>query len=256
MLPGERRLEILELLRQNRAISVVDLSRDLASSVATIRRDLTILEKEGKLERTHGGALVGNDEGLVGDESFYMKESVNAAEKAAIAKVAMTMLSDGDSIILDAGSTTQALAKRIGRSDLRLTVVTNSATNIQLLIRNPNITLILLGGQVRLNTLATVGRSAIEALSGLNVRMTFVGVNGLSPTQGLMTPDPEEGDIKTAMIAAGRHCIVLADHSKFRKQAMCRFAPIEKVDTIVTGKKTDSSTMDAYRKAGVRVLEA
>lgn len=234
MLPGERRYQILELLKINRAVTVKELCDALETSEATIRRDLAIMEEEGKLERTHGGAILYEEQDLVNEENYYQKETVHVAEKRSIAERGFQLIQEGDAVLLDSGTTTLELAKLIGRSQMNLTVITNSATFSAILAGNPNLTLILLGGKVRLNTLATVGSIAIEALKRLHVNKAFVGVNGISLENGLMTTDLEEADIKRAMIQSAKETYVITDSSKFKKMAMCRIVPVTMVDAVIT----------------------
>jgi DeoR family fructose operon transcriptional repressor len=256
MLPGERRNEILELLRLNRAITVKELCDALEASEATIRRDLSTLESEGKLERTHGGAILNSDIYMDNEENYQKKESLYSVQKAAIAVKAFEFIKENDSIVLDSGTTTLELARLIGKSDLKITVITNSTTVLSLLTNNPNVDLIVLGGKVRLNTLATVGSIATETLKRLNANKVFLAINGINLTNGLMTPDIEEADIKKAMISSSLERFVLADHSKFKKMAMCQVAPVSMVDYIITDKEVDQELVKQYEMNDVKILQA
>lgn len=256
MLPAERRNEILELLRLNKAITVKELCDALEASEATIRRDLSTLESEGKLERTHGGAILNSDIYMDNEENYYKKESLYSDQKSAIAVKAFEFIKENDSIVLDSGTTTLELAKLIGKSELKITVITNSTTVLGLLTNNPNLDLIVLGGKVRLSTLATVGSIATENLKRLNANKVFLAINGISLTNGLMTPDIEEADIKKAMISSGLERFVLADHSKFKKMAMCQVAPVSIVDYIITDKEVDQELVKQYEMNDVKILQA
>lgn len=255
MLPGERRNRILELLIVNRAITVKELCDSLETSEATIRRDLTIMEEEGKLERTHGGAVLNIDVFLDNEEIYPMKEQMQSSEKASIAAKAFEFIKDNDSILLDSGTTTQELARLIGKSDLKITVITNSTTCSSLLVNNPNLELILLGGKVRLKTLAVVGTTAIEMLKRLHVNKAFVAVNGINVEDGLMTPDLEEAEIKRAMINSAKERFVLADHSKFKRLAMCKIAPVTMVDCVITDAQTDQTMIEKLELNDVKVIQ-
>lgn len=257
MLPGERRNKILELLMINKAITVKYLCDELEASEATIRRDLSTLENEGKLERTHGGAIVTEDiTKLNYEESFYQKESKFAAQKRAIAIRAFEFLEENDSIILDSGTTTFELARLIGESTIKITVITNSTTVSREIANNPNVELIVVGGKVRLNTLATVGSIAIETLRRVNVNKTFVAVNGVTCENGLTTPGFEEADVKRAMLLSGVERFVLVDHSKFRKVAMCQIAPISMVDYIITDRDVDENIVEQFRANDIKMIQA
>ncbi|MDD2534879.1 MAG: DeoR/GlpR family DNA-binding transcription regulator [Eubacteriales bacterium] len=254
MLQGERHLRILEMLRQSRTISVKQLCDSLEASEATIRRDLGTLELEGKLERTHGGAILTGPTRLNVEDSYNQKESMFEAQKRAIAKKAFERLSNHDSIILDAGTTTLELARLIGQSNLQLTVITNSTTVSSVISQNTNVELIAIGGKVRLNVLASVGHLAVEMLRRFNVNKTFVAANGISIESGLTTPDLDEAEVKRAMLECANERIVLADHSKFNRDALCQIAPLSMVDVIITDADIDESILGLYAQNDIEVI--
>ena len=254
MLPGERRNRILELLIINRAITVKELCDSLETSEATVRRDLTIMEEEGKLERTHGGAVLSMDEFLDNEEIYPKKEQMNSSEKAAIAAKAFEFINENDSIILDSGTTTLELARLIGKSNLKITVITNSTTCSGLLSNNQNAELILLGGKVRLNTLAVVGSTAVDMLKRLHVNKAFMAINAINVEEGLMTPDLEEAEIKRAMINSAKERFVLADYSKFKKLAMCKVAPVTMIDCVISDKQLDKTIIEKFELNEVKVI--
>ena len=244
MLAVERRNRILESLKVNQAITVSELCVLLEASEATIRRDLTLLETEGKLERTHGGALV-NETRLNTEDLISQKETLLRDEKAYIAHKAFETLADGDSIILDGGTTTYELAKLIGKSNLKLTVISNSTIVFKELNMNPNLDLIIVGGKVRTNTLAAVGPIAQESFKRFNVEKVFLGTNGVSIDAGLTTTDLDEAMIKSSMIQCAKTRILLADHSKFNKVYLNTFASLSMIDMIITDSETDQVSLKA-----------
>lgn len=255
MLPGERRNRILELLIVNRAITVKELCDSLETSEATIRRDLTIMEEDGKLERTHGGAVLNMDEFLDNEEIYPKKEQMNSSEKAAIAAKAFEFIKENDSVLLDSGTTTLELARLIGKSDLKITVITNSTTCSSLLSNNPNVELILLGGKVRLNTLAVVGSTAVDMIKRFQVNKAFMAINAINLEDGLMTPDLEEAEIKRAMINSAKERFVLADYSKFKRLAMCKVAPVTMIDCVITDTQLDKTTIEKFELNEVKVIQ-
>lgn len=256
MLPGERHQKILELLVRNKSISVASLCDALEASEATIRRDLTTLEADGKLERTHGGAMLNYQSPVEYEATFNQKELLQASHKKAIAKRAFRLLRDNESVFLDAGTTTLELAHLIGQSNLHLMVITNSNTLSQAISANPHVDLYVVGGKVRLNTLATVGTLAVETIKRFNVSKTFIGVNGITVDNGLTTPDMEEAETKRAMLSIGRERIVLADYTKFNSVAMCQIAPISMIDAIVTDKEIQRSFVDSFESNDIKMLIA
>lgn len=234
MLAIDRHEKIMQLLVKNKSISVKTLCDLLQASEATIRRDLTLLENENKLERTHGGAFINDSIKLTYEETFNQKELIASDEKRRIAQRAFEMIKANDSLVLDSGTTTLELARLIGESDIPLMVITNATTISNIISKNEKVEFYVLGGRVRLNTLATVGSMAIEMLKRYNVSKAFVGVNGITIENGLTTPDLEEAEIKKTMLSIAEERIVLTDSSKFQKVARCQITPLSMVDKIIT----------------------
>jgi DeoR family fructose operon transcriptional repressor len=241
MLAIDRYAKIMQLLMKNKTISVNELCETLQVSEATIRRDLTHLENEDKLERTHGGACINDSIRLNYEESFNQKEQIASDEKKRIAKRAFEFIQPNDSIVLDSGTTTLELARLIGESTLPLLIITNATTISTIISQNEQVEFYVLGGKVRLNTQATVGTMAIDMLKRFNVSKAFVGVNGITVENGLTTPDLEEADIKKAMLSIADERIVLTDSTKFQKVARCQIAPLSMIDKIITDTQLSSS---------------
>jgi DeoR family fructose operon transcriptional repressor len=246
MLVGQRRNRIIELLKENHSISVSDLCEILEASEATIRRDLSILENSGKLERTHGGAIYNESNRINIEDVLSSREGKFLLEKQHIAKKAFDLLENHDTIVLDAGTTTYELAYLIGQSNLHLTIVTNSMIVFKELAKNPNVELIILGGKVRTNTLASVGSAAVELMQRLFVDKAFLGTNGISLMEGFTTTDMDEAGIKRAMIQSSKQRIILADNSKFNKVYINQFAPVSMVDVIVTDNQTSKELLNEF----------
>lgn len=257
MLPGERRHKILELLQINKTITVKYLCDTLETSEATIRRDLATLESEGKLERTHGGAMLTDDISRLNyEESYYQKESKFATQKRNIAQKAFEFLEEEDSIILDAGTTTFELGRLIGQSSIKLTVITNSTIISREISSNTNAELIVVGGKVRFNTLATVGSISIETLRRINASKTFLAANGVTCENGMTTPDFEEAAVKKAMLLSGGQRFLLVDHTKFKHISMCQIAPISMIDCIITDQEVDDKTITQFWENDIKIIQA
>ncbi len=255
MIPEERRRRIVEKLKEDQSATVIQLCDLLKASEATIRRDLTLLEEDGKLERVHGGAIINANRPLDIEHTFNEKEGEHLREKQMIAETAFRLLRDNDSVFLDGGTTNQELAKLIGRSRIKVHVFTNSPLFSQYIARNPKAELFIIGGKVRSNTLAVVGQLAIDSISHYRLDKVFIGVNGISPDYGLTTPDYQEADIKRAVLERGRERIIMADSSKFSRVALCEIMPISGVDKIITSRIDDPSLREAIEEAGVAVVE-
>lgn len=254
MLVAQRRNYILDLLKTNRSISVSELCIACEASEATIRRDLAWLEASGKLERTHGGAVTNSSERVFEEDVLTLREGKALHEKQIIAKKAFDLIEDFDSIVLDAGTSTFELARLIGQSDLHLTIITNSMIVFKELANNPNVELIILGGKVRKNTLASVGSVAVELMQRLFVDKAFVGTNGVGLLEGFTTSDMDEASIKRAMLLSAKQRIVLADHSKFNKVYMNQFASISMVDLLITDDLDQSLTQELIEHYDIKVI--
>lgn len=255
MLARERRNKILELLKANQILTVSELCSNLESSEATIRRDLTLLEEEGKLERTHGGAVFSENKTTT-EAKVKSREVIQTQEKIEIAQLAFDLLEEHDSIILDAGTTTLELARLIGQSTLHLTIITNSTIAFTALAENENAELIMLGGKVRSNTLATVGSFAEDMLKRFHVDKVFLGTNGVTLDTGLSTAEMDEASIKRTMLSSAKKRIILADHSKFNKVYMNQIAPLSMADILITDAQTDDELLNAIiRDYEIEVLK-
>ena len=253
MLAINRHEKIMQLLVKNKTISVKTLCDLLQVSEATIRRDLTYLENENKLERTHGGAFINDSIPLSYEETFNQKELIASDEKKRIAKYAFNMIRPNDSLVIDSGTTTLELARMIGESDLPLLLITNATTIASIISTNDKVEFYVLGGKVRLNTLATVGSLTMQMLNRFNVNKAFVGVNGITVENGLTTPDLEEAEIKKLMLSIADERIILTDSTKFQKVARCQIAPLSMVDKIITDTKLNNLSYEQFRQHDISI---
>lgn len=253
MFPEERRQWLVERARAAGRLDVAEVSDELNVAVETIRRDLNLLESHGLVRRVHGGAIpverVGY-EGALAARAVAMSE-----EKARLAKAAMDLLEDAESVYLDEGSTVQVLVDRLP-TDRPLTVVTNAMPTAVALAARPNVTLYVLGGRVRNHTLGSVEHWAIGMLADLSIDLAFIGANGISVEHGLTTPDPAVAAVKNAAIAAARRSVLLADRNKFGVVSFCRFARVQDLAAIVTDSGLEAGEVAAYTATGVQVIQA
>nr|WP_206327831.1 DeoR/GlpR family DNA-binding transcription regulator [Streptomyces sp. S3(2020)] len=245
---AERRHQlILRALRSGGTASVAELAERLDSSAATIRRDLLKLEADGLLTRVHGGAVI-DEERAPFDEAA----EVLVAEKDAIAARAATLIEDGQSIILDSGTTVHRLARRLhGR---RLTVITNNLAVYDELIGDETIDLMLLGGMVIRESRMLDGFMAEDNLRQVHADWLFMGACGLRPGGQVMDTTVAEVPARRAMIAAGDKVVLLADRSKFPGTGMVKICDPEDLDAIVTDAPEDDATCTSLREAGVTVI--
>lgn len=253
MFPEERRRRILERMRSGEAVKVSDLASELGVSEVSIRRDLRELERSGLLARIHGGALP--TEGTTTEPTFAEKTTRNLAEKVAIARAAASLVQDGESIILDAGTTTLEIARQL-RSRKNLTVVTNAFHVAAELGDCPGIEVIVTGGAVKGNTLALVGPLAEQTLESINVDRVFLAANGIDLKRGITTPTGTEAAVKRKMIAAAHQVILVADHTKWGKVAFVTIAPLTAAQVLVTDEAFDPQSARELTARGVEVVIA
>ncbi|MGH2749027.1 MAG: DeoR/GlpR family DNA-binding transcription regulator [Actinomycetota bacterium] len=253
MYQEERRHSIAELVRRDGRGDAAELAARFRVTQETVRRDLIDLEQRGVLRRVHGGAIPVERFRL--EPAVAEKAGLMAEEKRRIAAAALEYIPRGGSILLDAGTTTGALAAMIP-SDRDLTVVTNSLPNAMTVAARPSLNLLLVGGRVRGRTLADVDDWALRSLSDLSVDVAFIAANGVSVERGLSTPDLSEAAVKRAMVATGRRVVLLADHTKVGDQHFARFAEITDVDIFVTDRGLSANEVEAFERAGPKVVLA
>ena len=252
MYAEERREEIATLVRRQGRGDVVDLAERFEVTPETVRRDLTDLERRGVLRRVHGGAIP--IERFRAEPAIAEKTASMAEEKRRIAAAALSFVPEHGSVLLDAGTTTLALAQVFPDRDL--TAFTNALPVGLELASRRNVQLYVVGGRVRGRTLAHVDDWALRQLADLRVDVAFVGTNGLSVERGLSTPDPAEAAVKRAMCGSAQQVVVVADHSKIGEEAAVRFATIQEVDALVTDAGVDPGDLRALEDAGVEVMRA
>jgi DeoR/GlpR family transcriptional regulator of sugar metabolism len=253
MLAIERRRLISERIRSRGVVSVAEMAASLGTTEITLRRDLRAMAKEGLLVRTHGGAVL---PAALGHEPSYSEKARQAgAEKAAIARLAVTMIRPGDSILLGPGTTTLALARLLVNSP-ELTVVTNSLLVAQVLMDAPHVEVILTGGTLRRSIHAVVGPATEETVRSLRASQAFISGNGFTAERGLSTPSPLVAATDRAFAAAAQQVVVLADYTKIGEDTMCQTVPLARVHVLITDSRARSADLDAVRAAGVDVRVA
>ncbi|MBS3995432.1 MAG: DeoR/GlpR transcriptional regulator, partial [Alkaliphilus sp.] len=246
----ERKTRIIELLHENTKLVVPQLCVYFNVSPATIRNDLRELENEGMLTRTHGGAIRNSKTSF--ELNYYQKEIENYEKKLAIAKLAIGLVDDGDTIAIDTGTTTLELAKLLWEKK-DVTAVVNDIELARYLEKNSSVNIIMIGGNIRRNFHCAVGPIAIRALDGLNVDKAFMATNGISVKKGISTPDINQAEVKKAMLDIASEIIVLCDSTKIGSHAFVKVAPISKVNRLITDNAIDSNDLKEFETAGVEV---
>lgn len=250
----ERKLKILEYIEDHRKATVADLCDRFKVSSATIRNDLRDLQASNLLIRTHGGAIVKSKTGLETD--MNARKVQNLAAKKKIAEAATRLVEDGDTIILDSGTTSLELARLLGQKR-DLTVVTNDLTIALCLEDYDSVKVVVMGGSMRKRFHCTVTHSATMngMLSGLTVDKAFMGVNSFSIDKGASTPDIVHAETKKLMMSIAAKIILLFDASKMERNSFALFAPLDRVDTIVTDTIRDDDRKH-LEESGIEVISA
>jgi DeoR/GlpR family transcriptional regulator of sugar metabolism len=231
MLPNQRRDKILELLKEDGSAKVIDLAKIFKVTEVTIRQDLEKLEKDGLVTKEHGGAYLKNVEDQV--RTFSLGNQENIDRKERIAAKCLEFIESGDSIILDSGSTTTEIAKKL-RGYKNLTVITN-ALNIALILgAEPGIEVIMTGGEFKPPTLSLTGQKAADFFKGINVQKLFLATAGISLKSGLTYPSISDLVVKKAMIDAADTTYLVADSTKIGKSAFASLGALSLIDYIIT----------------------
>jgi DeoR/GlpR family transcriptional regulator of sugar metabolism len=257
MLANERQQQIMTRLLTHESASVAELSEYFHVSPVTIRNDLNQLADQGRIVRIHGGARIVN--GRTRQEySFSTRQGLNASRKQRIGKLAATLISPVDSILLDSSTTAIAVAQALKHNtDSReITVVTTGLWTALELLEAPRINVVLAGGYVRSTTGSVTGPIATQVLQNLNVNKAFLGAWGLSLEEGMTDTNLLEVGLKKAVIERAQQVIAIVDGSKFGRLGLASFAAINQISCLITDESAPKEMLEALRSSGVEVLVA
>ncbi len=250
MKPKRRRAEITDLIRQQGRVSVEFLSAQFDASVETIRRDLRLLSSAGKLQRTHGGAMLPP---VIGEDTFQHRMGENVSAKRDIAKKASELVSPGDTILIDAGSTTLMLAEELTHID-ELIVISNSTQIARILGAHDSTRVFLIGGIYTPESSANFGQMALEQLPRFRADYAFITVGGVAADAGVMDYDLHESELARGMIAQSEKVVVLADSTKFNRVAPFKVAEFSRMDYLVSEVAPDSDLAQRMLDDEVRLI--
>lgn len=253
MTKEERQSIILELLIQHNSILVTDLATHLNVSSVTIRKDLTDLEREKKLYRNHGKAILIDP--YIDNRNVSEKEKLYVEEKRLIGMKAASLITPKDSILIASGTTMHALARSIVPAD-ELTVITASMEVSNILASEKNIYIIQLGGILRHSSLSVVGKYAENILADFSCSKLFIGVDGIDLDFGITTTNMMEASLNRVMMQTAQKTIVLADSSKFGRRGFSKIADMEDADHIITDSRIPPSTALRLEEMGIEVTIA
>lgn len=250
MLNEERRRSILETVHREGRVLVTELAKQFRTSQITIRKDLEVLDNQGLIQRTHGGALPVQAGALL-DPTLREKEKLHRKEKMRIAMAAAKLVEEGESVLLDSGTTTTAVARAL-KDASKLTVITN-ATNIAAELAGTNVDVILTGGTLRKNSFSLVGPLAEQTLRQLSADILFLGVDGFDTKAGLFTPNVLEAQVNRIMVEIATRTVAVCDSSKFGRRSLCNIVPTSAVNHVITDKNISKHDLQTLRESGVTV---
>lgn len=246
----DRHQQILEKLKKEGNVKVIDLCSELNVSSVTIRKDLQFLENRNLLYRTHGGGTLSNP--YIADRPVDEKMMLQAVEKQKIGELAASLIVPNDCILIASGTTVLYLARCIA-PQANLTVVT-AALHVALeLINHPGVEVIQLGGIMRKTSSSVTGIYAEKILEDFSFSKLFLGVDGIDPEFGLTTSNMMEAQLNKKMIASAQKTIVLADSGKFGKRGFGKICGMEDIDQVITDSQVSNHTVETLQKMGIEV---
>lgn len=252
MLAADRQREIGAMVMREGSVRVENLAKVFAVARETIRRDLGKLEEDGRVKRSHGGAVrvAGSDYAT----TFSERRIINIDEKRAIASEAVKFVEEGDSIILDASTTTWQMAKLL--PDIPLTVLTNSIKVIVELVRCKNIHVIGTGGEFSGSYLAFIGSRAEQAVLGYHVNKVFMSCSGCDLEYGVSDTNELQAELKRKMIEAAAEKYLLVDHSKIGVRNLINITKVDLFDCMIVDKKLSKDDMSVLPDKNVKLYVA
>jgi DeoR family transcriptional regulator, aga operon transcriptional repressor len=248
-----RRAKILEELETKGQVTVSELSKMFKISEVTIRNDLTHLEKQNMLIRARGGAIKVKYYRMGIDPSISDKQKEYLKEKQRIAKAALKFIEDGDTIVLDSGTTTTEIAKNLEQFK-NLTIITNALNIAIILSEYEGFNIYMPGGILRKKSLSLVGVLADENIGKFYCDKLFLGVDGFDTTHGLSTPNSEEAHLNLIMISVAKKVIVVTDSRKFLRRRFAFISPINSINVVITDSGIREEDKNRLEKNGVEVV--
>lgn len=251
MIAEQRRQKILELIQEEGSARVKKLSEIFEVTEPTIRQDLERLEADNHVTKSHGGAVLKTVPQQV--RSMSLQHLENLDKKIQIGKKAAEFINDGDSVIIDAGSTTTEIAKNLtGKQGLK--IITN-ALNIALLVGgNPSFELMVTGGEFKAPTLSLTGEKAAAFFEQIHVNKLFLAAGGISVDEQLTYPGLADLPVKKAMIQAASTVYLVADSTKLGKPSFASLGSIEQVDYLITDAGITDDACRSYQQNGIKVV--
>jgi DeoR family fructose operon transcriptional repressor len=252
MLPSERQKKILYLLSTKDIITIPELITEFKISIETVRRDLSILEKQGSIQKVYGGAKIKNS--TFSEPTMESRMVHNLLKKESIGKKCCEFIHDGDCIFIDSGSTTYHIAKNLANKK-NLTIITNSIPVVNELI-NTDFEIIIIGGKLRHTERSIVTYDYIFDFSQLNIQKSFICAGGITVEKGISDFNMQEAATKKNIIQRSTEVFVVADSSKFDKDVTIHIAALSNINYIITDDSVSPNTIHNFKKSTTKLLLA
>ena len=253
MMAEERRTQILQIVRAEGRARVNELANRFSSSAVTIRNDLNELHQRGLVLRSHGGAVLPDT--ILRESPVHERLKTHAEEKRRIGALAATLINDGETIILDSGTTTLEIARQI-KNKQGLQVITNGVNIAAELLDAREVQTFIVGGTLRVDSASIVGRSTEEMFEQFSADKLFLSGAGCDPDFGVSGANLEETMVNRAMLRIAREIILVADASKFSKRSMVRIAPFTEIDTVISDTGLREEIQEKVRGLGCNLILA
>jgi DeoR family transcriptional regulator, fructose operon transcriptional repressor len=250
MFPEERKTEILKLIKSGTPVRVGELTQNFGISESTVRRDLQEMEDAGLIQRTHGGAILAQ---LGYELTFHEKGVRLLKEKQKIAQLAADLVEEGETVLLDAGTTTLEIARAL--QGKRITVATNSIEVAQIFAEDADVEVLILGGTWRKSTRSLVGYLTNEMLRRIHFDKVFLAANGVEANLGVTTPNSMEAETKRHMVQAGKKIILVVDHSKIGQKGLYKICDLGEIDLLIIDDQLDDEEL-AMLRSNTQVIVA
>ncbi|MEL6116144.1 transcriptional repressor AgaR [Photobacterium sp. SP02] len=250
---SERREQTLSMLRKQGSVQVAELAAMYNVSTVTIRNDLAFFEKQGIATRAYGGAFLNESDAPVPEHSIEDKSRLNRSVKDLIGQAAAKMVNDGDTIILDSGTTTHSIAEHLIHHD-NVIALTNGLNVANTLVAAEGVEVIVLGGHLRRKSLSFYGGQAEQALDNYHFNKLFLAVDGFELAKGITTHSENEARLNRRMCDVADEIIVVTDSSKFGRISLHKILEPGKVHKVITDKAIPERYLDGLRKAGIEVI--
>lgn len=250
MLPSERQSKMFDLMNTRDIVTISELMSIFEISIETVRRDLSILEKSGKIEKVYGGAKIKKPQFI--EPKLEDRLISNLNEKNRIAKKCSEMIKDGECIYIDSGTTTYHIAKYI-KNKKDLTIITNSIPVINELL-DTDFEVIVIGGKLRKSERSIVSYDYLFNISGINIQKAFICTSGISLKNGITEYNMQEASTRKSIIDRSVQIILASDSSKFNKSVTITVSPLDNIDLIITDNGLQKSILSQFKKNGCNII--